>query len=186
MKVILLVQKMADTIGIGQLAEALKRISSNDLKKVASGLEMALGIEHESIRFYAAQAEKSKGKAIGQFFLFLAGQEKSHLKAIGELRGSLLEEGKWVEPKLPAKAKPEVFAGKDWDNGAGSEPVAAVLFALWKEKLAQEFYSGAAEKTRNAGAKRFFAALAEFEKTHAEMLGEYAEESFYTHELIMG
>ncbi|MCX6801932.1 MAG: hypothetical protein NT067_02350 [Candidatus Diapherotrites archaeon] len=61
-----------------------------------------------------------------------------------------------------------------------------MLFALWKEKEAMEFYSGAAEKIADKNGKKFFLALAEFEKGHADMLSEFVEDSFYSHELIMG
>jgi rubrerythrin len=102
------------------------------------------------------------------------------------MRLSLLKKGKWIEPKLPKPEKPRIFSEKDWDREQGGDAVTPILFALWKEKQAQEFYSSAAAKVKSLGAKRFFSALAEFEKNHAEMLAGFVEDSFYTHELIMG
>ena len=101
------------------------------------------------------------------------------------MKESLEREGKWIEPKIPESKRPEIFSKKDWDKG-NSEGITAVLFALWKEKEAQEFYLGIAKRLKNEGTKRFFNALAEFEKGHAEMLAEYVEESHYSRELIMG
>ena len=167
-----------------QLKQALGKVSSADLKQVAEGVSAAAQIESEGISFYGRQAEKFKDTDTGHFFKFLQRQEEEHLKAIGELKASLEEKGQWIEPSL---SKPEVkmFSKKDWDK-ENSEGLTAILFALWKEKQAREFYEGIASKIKNEGAKRFFLALAEFEKGHAEMLEEFVEDSYYTHELIMG
>ena len=176
---------MNKTIGSKQLHEALENISSNDAKQAAKGIAIAAGIESESISFYAKQAEKFRGSDTEHFFRFLEGQEREHLAAIGALKESLEKSGKWSVPEIPEKEKPKIFSRKDWDKGQG-EGITAVLFALWKEKQAQEFYQDIAERVENEGAKRFFKALAEFEKAHADMLSEYVEDSYYSHELIMG
>jgi rubrerythrin len=167
-----------------QLREALGKVSSEDLKEVAQGVATAAQIESEGISFYGRQAKKFEGSDTGHFFKFLQGQEEEHLKAIGELKQALEEKGQWIEPQL---SKPEVkmFSKKDWDK-ENSEGITAILFAMWKEKQAREFYEGIASRIKNEGAKRFFLALAEFEKGHAEMLEEFVEDSYYTHELIMG
>ena len=176
---------MAKTIGSEGLETALQQIAKGDAKQAARGIAIAAEIECEGIEFYARQAEKFKGQETEKFFLFLEGQEKGHLQAINSLRESLERQGKWIEPKLPAEEKPRIFAKKDWDK-KNKEGLAAVLFALWKEKQAQEFYQGIASRVENKGAKSFFTALAEFEKGHAQMLEEYVDESYYTKELIMG
>ncbi len=176
---------MAKTIGSEGLEKALRQIAKGDAKQAAKGIAIAAEIECEGIEFYARQAEKFKGQETEKFFLFLENQEKGHLTAIGSLRESLERQGKWIEPKLPAKEKPKIFAKKDWDK-EGKEGLTAVLFALWKEKQAQEFYEGIAGRVENKGAKRFFNALAEFEKGHAKLLEDYVDESYYSRELIMG
>lgn len=167
-----------------QLKDALEKVSSTDLKEVGEGVSMAAEIEREGIDFYGKQAEKFAGSQTGHFFEFLKGQEEEHLEAVKKLKASLEGQGKWVEPEL---SRPEVkmFSKKDWDKGAEGG-LTAVLFALWKEKQAREFYEGVAARIKNEGAKRFFLALAEFEKGHAKMLEEFVEDSYYTRELIMG
>lgn len=176
---------MAEAIGSKELEKALKDISSGDLKKVALGIGVAAGIESESIKFYSRQAEKFRGGQEEHFFKFLAKQEEEHLQTLNSLKASLEKEGKWIEVKLSDMKKPEIFPKRDWDKEKG-EGITAVLFALWKEKQAREFYEGIAKGIKEKGAREFFLALAEFEKGHAEMLEEYVEESYYTHELIMG
>ncbi len=167
-----------------QLKQALEKVSSEDLKQVAEGLSTAAQIESEGISFYGKQAEKFKGSETGHFFKFLQGQEEEHLEAIGKLKASLEEKSQWLEPQL-STPETKMFSKKDWDK-ENSEGITAILFALWKEKQAKEFYERIASRIRNEGAKRFFLALAEFEKEHAEMLEEFVEDSYYTNELVMG
>jgi len=172
-------------IGSENLEKALKQVSSEDTGEVAKGIGIAAGLEAEAITFYRRQAEKFKGTEMEPFFNFLKGQEMEHREAINELRETLEKKGEWVKPKLPKNERPKVFSKKDWDK-EHSEGITAILFALWKEKQAQEFYEEIASRLKNKGAKQFFLALADFEKGHAELLSEYVEDSYYTHELIMG
>lgn len=172
-------------IGAKEIAKALKQISSSNAKAAAKGLETALGIEHESIIFYSAQAEKAQDAQLKEFFVFLSGQGKQHFAALESLLVSLKKNRKFSAPKL-SKFKSIIFSKKDPGKEMGSRGIEAVLFALWKEKQAQEFYSGIAEKTGVPAMKKFFSSLASFEKGHAEMLSELAENSFYSRELIMG
>ena len=176
---------MADTVGTKEIKDALNMVASDDLIEVAKGLEVAAGIEREGIDFYGRQAKKFGGQETGDFFAFLAGQEKEHLAAITELKEALEKQGRWAAPKIPANEKPKIFSKKGWDKDH-KDAVTAVLFALWKEKQAQEFYEGLAQRVKNAAVAKFFRGLALFEKGHAEMLGEYVDSSFYTNELIMG
>jgi rubrerythrin len=172
-------------IGSKEIKAALEKVSSKDLKKAAEGLSIAAGIEAESISFYERQAANFKGKEAENFFRFLAGQEREHMQAIKALKEGLEKQGKWLEVAVPESKRPEIFSEKDWDKGR-KEGLTAVLFALWKEKQAQEFYEGIAERVENSAVKNFFNALAEFEKGHADLLSEYVEDSYYSRELIMG
>ena len=88
-------------------------------------------------------------------------------------------------PRTCRRSKPEIFSKKDWDRGV-EDGLKAVLFALWKEKQAQEFYEGIALRLKDKAAVSFFQELAKFEKRHADLLAEYVDESYYVHELIMG
>ena len=166
------------------LMAAAELISSGNRDDLVKGLGTAESIEQESIAFYTTWAQKAKNMEMKKFFEFMAGQEKGHLEAIGKLKASIGEKGEWDIPELQ-KADFKVFTEKDWDKGE-QDAVTAVLFALWKEREAREFYLSAAANVKDESARKFFEALAEFEQGHADMLGEYIEESFYSHELIMG
>ena len=176
---------MTETIGADVLNKALEKISSKDTKVVAEGISVAAGIESESIAFYTTQLEKAGNLEMKQFFEFLVGQEESHLKAIKQLQKSLEEKGQWIKPNLPKKDRPKIFPKKDWDK-ENQEGLTAILFALWKEKQAQEFYLEIVKRIESQEAKQFFQALADFEKGHADLLAEYVDDSYYTRELIMG
>jgi len=176
---------MAELVGIKEIRAALGEINSGNAKRAAEGLKIALEIESESIAFYALREHKSADSDSKNFFAFLAGQEREHLAAIESLIKSLEKDGKWIVPRLPEE-KPVIFSKKDWDKEEGEQSLTAILFAFWKEKIAMEFYSRIAEKATDKNVKGFFSALAYFEKSHADMLGELVEESYYTNELIMG
>lgn len=167
-----------------ELLKAAGLISSNNMEEIAKGLGTAEGIERESIEFYSNQAKKASDSHLQGFFEFLVEQEKEHLNAINKLRKAVEEKGEWTIPELP-KAEFKVFSERNWDKGKESE-VTPVLFAFWKEKEAQEFYSKTAKQIKNEKGREFFEKLAEFEKGHADMLSEYIEDSFYSHELVMG
>ena len=177
---------MSESIGTKDFEAAIEKISSGDAKLAAEGVAIVVEIEQESIKFYSDQAENAKGSEIESFFSFLANQERAHLKAVGELKHALEGQGKWVEPLLPELKKPGIFSKKDWDKEQGMEGVTAILFALGKEKQAQAFYEKIAAGVEGEGVKRFFTALAGFEKLHVELLGQYVDDSFYSDELIMG
>jgi len=163
---------------------AAELVSSGNKDDIARGLGTAESIEQESIAFYTTWAQKAKNLEMKKFFEFMVDQEKGHLEAIGKLKASIAEKGEWQVPELQ-KTDFKVFTEKDWDKGEQGA-VTAVLFALWKEREAREFYYSISANVTDANAKKFFEALAEFEQDHADMLGEYVEESFYSHELIMG
>jgi len=176
---------MDKAIGSEDLEKALLLASSGNAAEAAKGIATAAGIEKESIVFYSKQAQKFSGSEMQAFFNFLVKQEQGHLLAIKSLMESLEKRGKWLNPALGRAEKPKIFSKKDWDK-ENLEGLTAVLFALWKEKQAQEFYEKMSQKILDKGAKQFFKALAEFEKGHAALLSEYAEDSYYTKELIMG
>jgi len=167
-----------------ELMEAVDLVSSDNKEDIARGLATAATIEQESIDFYSRWAEKVSNSDAKNFFNFLVKQEQEHLTAINELKLSIESDGSWVLPKMP-KEDFSVFAPSEWDKGE-EDAVTAVLFALWKEREAREFYLKAASLVRDVNGKKFFELLAAFEQDHADMLGEYVEESFYSNELIMG
>ncbi len=167
-----------------ELMDAANLVSSENKKDIARGLATAVSIEQESIDFYSRWAKKVSNPNAKNFFNFLVIQEQGHLEAINELKASIESDGSWVLPKMP-KEDFSPFAPADWDKGE-ENAVTAVLFALWKEREAREFYFKVAAGVIAPNGKKFFELLAAFEQEHADFLGEYVEESFYSNELIMG
>jgi len=167
-----------------ELMKAASLVSSGSKGEIARGLSTAVSIEQESIDFYSNWAGKAQNSELKEFFKFMVKQEEGHLAAINKLKESIQEKGEWLKANIPMEDF-KVFAPENWDKGQ-EIAVTAILFALWKEKEAEEFYRKTAEKISDEKGKAFFNELAEFEKGHAEMLGEFVEDSFYSHELIMG
>jgi len=61
----------------------------------------------------------------------------------------------------------------------------AILYALWREKKAAEFYSQAASKTKGE-VKKFFEELSHFEEGHVKLIESFVEAEANSGELIMG
>ena len=130
--------------------------------------------------FYSKEAQKTKGSELEEFFKFMVVEEEMHLKKIEELKG-MLEKGDAQKVKFEVNSAPHphnLLKG-------GKDEMTALLFALWREKKATEFYTGAAEKSVGA-VKEFFAELAAFERGHVHLFEEYVESMQNTDELIMG
>lgn len=165
---------------------SLKLVSSQNKKEIAKGIALAAVIEWESIEFYSAQEKKFSLETDKKFFAFLVEQEKTHLSMINGLKAALEANKKWSEPDTTKMNWPEIFPPKDWDKQETDGALTAILFALWKEKQAREFYLGIAEKAKDKAIQKFFLHLAGFEKSHAELLESFVDNSFYTQDMIMG
>jgi len=171
-----------DFVKAKEILEAIKKLDHDSKESIIQALNIAEHVEASAKGFYEKEAKKTAGSEMNPFFVFLIKEEEMHLAKIEELRkmlekseGTLAHDIKFTTTKPPAvHAIP-----------AGMQEMTAVLYALWREKKAVEFYSEAAEKTTNAVSK-FFSELAEFEKGHVELLERIVEDSQNTDELIMG
>jgi rubrerythrin len=165
-----------------EILETIKKLDSESKESIINALIIAEHIESASKNFYEKEAEKTVGSELNPFFVFLVKEEAMHLAKILELKellnksdSSMPKEIKFANTKPPAvHAIP-----------AGQGEMVAVLYSLWREKKAFEFYSQAAEKTVGS-VKKFFQELAEFEQGHVRMFETIAEDSQNTEELIMG
>jgi rubrerythrin len=174
-----------NTIKTRRLIKALEELSSDDISQVARGLTAAIRMEKESVMFYSKHAEKASNRDFGAFFLWLAEQEREHYRVLSRLKKSLKKSGSYEVTKLSAKHGPKLFTKEELLT-EHEDSITPILFALWKEKQAEEFYIKASKKVKAKPLKRLFKALARFEREHAEYLEEYVEHSFYSRELIMG
>ncbi len=171
-----------DFVKAKEILETIKKLDSESKESVLNALTIAEHVEASAKGFYEAEVEKTKNSELNPFFVFLVKEEEMHLEKILELKkliktteGRVIREIKFVNNKAPTvHAIP-----------AGQAEMVAVLYALWREKKAVEFYSEAAEKT-NGSVKHFFSELAEFEREHVALLERIVEDSQNTSELIMG
>lgn len=171
-----------DFVKAKEILETIQKLNNDSKESIINALNIAQHVEEASKGFYEAEVEKTKGSELNSFFAFLVEEENMHLAKILELKKELEStEGNITrEIKFTINKPPAIHA-----IPAGQQEMTAVLYALWREKKAVEFYADAAEKTTN-GVKKFFEELAEFERGHVALLERIVEDSQNTNELIMG
>lgn len=162
-----------------EILKVLEKIDYESADSIIKALDIAANEEKSAIGLYKAEAEKNKGTELESFFEFMRKEEVMHFEKIQELK-KIVGTGKKDEVKFKHEKHPIIHFSKQ-----GSGEITAVLFALWREKKAIEFYSAAAAKTKG-NVKAFFLDLVKFERGHSEMLEAYVESTQNVGELIMG
>ncbi len=171
-----------DFVKAKEVLKTIKELDPESKESIINALNIAQHVEEASKGFYEAEVEKTLGSELNPFFSFLVKEENMHLAKILELKKEIEKsEGKITkEIKFIVNVPPTIHA-----IPAGQQEMTAVLYALWREKKAVEFYTEASEKTLGS-VKKFFNELAEFEKGHVALLEKIVEDSQNTTELIMG
>ncbi len=169
-----------DFVKAKEILDTIQQMDPDHKETILKALGLAEHIETSSMLFYTKEAEKTAGTELEGFFKFMISEETMHLKKIEELKG-MLERGDIEKIGFEIHTAPEMHAAIK----SGQEEITALLFALWREKKAAEFYSKAAEKSANS-VKEFFSELAAFERGHVHLLEEYVENMQNANELIMG
>ena len=171
---------MMDLVGAKEILNVIEQLNGDSKESIIKALNLAEHVERTAGEFYVNEVRKTKGTELESFFVFMAKEEEMHLAKIEELKAEI-ESGKEIkEIGFDRNDAPKVHAIK-----AGQEEMTAILYALWREKLAVDFYQKAGEKTSGA-VKTFFEELAEFERGHVTLLEEYVEQMQNADELIMG
>ena len=124
--------------------------------------------------------EKTKGTELEAFFAFMEKEEEMHLAKILELKAQLENKEELTEIVFETNTAPQIHS-----IPAGKDDMTALLYALWREKKAQDFYEQASKKT-SGKVSHFFSELANFEHGHVLLLEEYVENVQNADELIMG
>jgi rubrerythrin len=158
---------------------AIQALDTGSKKAVVEALGIAEHIERASKAFYEKEAEKTNGSELETFFSFLVKEETMHLEKILELK-KMLEIGDAEKIIFQHNTPPPAHL-----MDAGKDEITAMLYALWREKKAQEFYAEAAEKTSGA-VKEFFSELAEFEGGHVALFEKYIEDTETDVDLMLG
>lgn len=171
-----------DFLKAREILKTIKQLDPDSKESIINALNIAQHVEEESKGFYEAEVKKTKNSELNPFFVFLVKEEEMHLQKVLKLKKELKTSKETLIKKIKfsKNTPPKIHA-----IPSGQSELTAVLYALWREKKAFEFYQEASEKTRN-GIKRFFEELAEFEKGHVNLLEGILEDTQNANELIMG
>jgi len=169
-----------DLVKAKEILEVIEQLDPNSKESVLKALNLAEHVEKSTGEFYSKEVEKTKGTELESFFTFMVREEEMHLAKILELKKSI--EGGEEIAKIGFDKN---IAPKINSISAGQEEMTAILYALWREKKAVDFYQKASDKT-TGNVKTFFEELAEFERGHVALLEQYVEMMQNADELIMG
>lgn len=134
----------------------------------------AILMEHQGKAFYETVAKTTSHVAVREIFQSMAIEEKKHIEMLSSQYVTLLKTGKMNDTMpegsaedmtskiLTAEIRKEI-------SGAGYE-AAAISAALNMEKGAVEYYGARAKSATDAGEKKLYEWLSEWEKTHLSML----------------
>jgi len=169
-----------DLVKAKEVLEVIEQLDPNSKESILSALNLAEHVEKTAGEFYTLEVKKTKGSELESFFAFMAREEDMHLAKILELKAQVQNGGEITKIGFPENAAPKIGA-----ISAGQEEITAILYALWREKKAEDFYSKAAGRT-DGNVRVFFEELAVLEKGHVELLEQYVELMQNADELIMG
>jgi rubrerythrin len=171
-----------DFVKAKEVLQTIKELDPESKESILNALNIAQHVEEASKGFYEAEVKKTIGSELNAFFAFLVKEENMHLAKILELKSEIEKTQGPItqEIKFTINQPPAIHA-----IPAGQQEMTAVLYALWREKKAVDFYAEAAEKTLGS-VKKFFSELAEFERGHVALLERIVEDSQNSNELIMG
>ncbi|MDD3083418.1 MAG: hypothetical protein PHP82_00145 [Candidatus ainarchaeum sp.] len=169
-----------DFVKTKEILKTIKELKKDSKKTILKTLDLAENIEITSKEFYEKEAKKNNGNELESFFLFLKKEEEMHLEKIRELQEMLKSKKELKKIKFSNNIGKKIINTK-----IGKEEMTVLLYALWREKQAQEFYEKAGKKTIGI-IKEFFEELTKFEKEHVLLLEEYVESMGNVKELIMG
>ena len=169
-----------DLVGAKEILDVIEQLDGDSQNSIIKALNLAEHIERTTGEFYSKEVDKTKGTELESFFAFMVREETMHLAKILELKKALEAGGEITKVGFDINDAPKITSIK-----AGQEEMTAILYALWREKKAVDFYQKASEKT-NGNVKAFFEELTDFEKGHVALLEEYVEQMQNVDELIMG
>ncbi len=141
---------------------------------IARGLEVAIKVEERDRRFYSGLARKSEGP-MRIFMKFLSEQEAEHGALLEDVKSSLKSMKLWTrvpasKTKQPLKDLSAFRKRPGSEHVENQEEITAVLRAMELEKQTRAFYLRLAGSVRSKEGTAFFVALADWEKTHYELL----------------
>jgi len=138
-------------------------------------LKQAILLEKRGHSFYTSVAEQAKDPEIKEVFSAMAEEETIHVKFLSEQFIHYAKNKKFLKMTLPGVMNEKIAnlvlsdEIKNKISVAGME-AAAITAAIEMEKRAIETYSTQAQNTSDPAEKDLYQWLAEWEKTHLEIL----------------
>jgi rubrerythrin len=169
-----------DLTSAKEILNVIEQLNGDSKESILKALNLAEHVEKTSGEFYKLEAKKTKGTHLQDFFLFMEKEEEMHLAKILELKEQIENKEELTEIGFEKNVAPKIHT-----IPAGKDDITALLYALWREKKAHDFYKQASKKTKGK-VSNFFLELANFEHEHILLLEEYVENVQNADELIMG
>ncbi len=138
-------------------------------------LKNAILLERRGKAFYAKVAEQTNSEAAREFFQMMAAEEDSHIKILSDQFKKYMESDKFGLEKPPYTPSGS-FSAKIFTEdlkaqiSAADFEAAAVAAAMSMEKMAIALYSERSETATAEEEKAVYRWLAEWEKTHLQLL----------------
>jgi len=136
-------------------------------------LKGALLLEKRGKALYEASAQGAQSEAVREIFLTLAHEEERHIAVLSKAFADLIRTGR-MTGRAPAEGPPGASGAVLTDAvkeeiSAASYEAAALYAAMALEERAVAFYADAERKT-SGEAKAFYRWLADWERTHLDLL----------------
>ncbi|MFX1251133.1 MAG: ferritin family protein [Promethearchaeota archaeon] len=153
-----------------------------DSIEIFEAIDMAIAKEHDVKAFYKSKLEQEKDPSFKNLYEFLMGEEDVHVGFLEDFKALL-------KSKITATIK-EVKGFQEYiENYTERVPtkhfesttpmmseISIILAAMRVERAAEDLYTLLAEKRAEEGLKAFFNYMANFERTHYELLDGILEE----------
>lgn len=149
-------------------------------EKVVDILKSAILIEKRGVSFYSSVAKHTENSEVKRIFSILAEEEKQHEKALSDLyqqKDKNYSDMTFTLKNTPHNLIDEIQTEKIINSiNSASFEGAAIAAGIDMEKQSIDVYSAKAEKSENNEEKAFYQKLADWEKTHLDLLNYLDEE----------
>jgi len=149
---------------------------SEGVQSVLEALEFAMNTEKRGREFYQRVASETDYAKARRMFLSLAEDEIEHLNWLQAQRDSLLSKGEWLPYRAPPahiqKEGPPIFSDEQLKENVGKyrSELPVLRLGLEMEEGSRAFYAKAAQETKDEQGKAMLSRLADWERTHWEIL----------------
>jgi len=148
--------------------------------RALEAIKGAILLEHRGRNLYQHFVRTVRNDAVRDIFETMVAEERHHLDILGEHFKSLMKDGTLANIPLDAKpvdAADEVVSKNISQKiSAASDEASAISAAMALEQNAVDFYSKSAHSAQSDTERELFNWLANWEKTHLQLLAEIDRE----------